>query len=127
MIVSPSLVTGLPGRDSITATRLCRGIPGGWSDGHARRDRTRHNSALGIIPELGVPDGEHALVEVDVIPVGADPLTHAHPRHAEKPDQALVGSGAEHGSEQAGGVESRHFRGHFHYAAFGVQLSNWRS
>jgi indole-3-glycerol phosphate synthase len=24
-------------------------------------------------------------------------------------------------------VESRHFRGHFHYAAFGVQLSNWRS
>jgi sulfate permease, SulP family len=24
-------------------------------------------------------------------------------------------------------VESRHFRGHFHYAAFGAQLSNWRS
>ena len=24
-------------------------------------------------------------------------------------------------------VESRQFRGHFHYAAFGVQLSNWRS
>jgi hypothetical protein len=24
-------------------------------------------------------------------------------------------------------LESRHFRGHFHYAAFGVQLSNWRS
>jgi hypothetical protein len=26
-----------------------------------------------------------------------------------------------------GAVESRQFRGHFHYAAFGVQLSNWRS
>jgi hypothetical protein len=24
-------------------------------------------------------------------------------------------------------VESRQFRGHFHYAAFGAQLSNWRS
>ena len=24
-------------------------------------------------------------------------------------------------------LESRQFRGHFHYAAFGVQLSNWRS
>lgn len=24
-------------------------------------------------------------------------------------------------------VESQQFRGHFHYAAFGVQLSNWRS
>ena len=26
-----------------------------------------------------------------------------------------------------GELESRHFRGHFHYAAFGAQLSNWRS
>ena len=25
------------------------------------------------------------------------------------------------------GLESWHFRGHFHYAAFGAQLSNWRS
>ena len=25
------------------------------------------------------------------------------------------------------GMESRHFRGHFHYAAFGAQLSSWRS
>ncbi len=24
-------------------------------------------------------------------------------------------------------LESRQFRGHFHYAAFGAQLSNWRS
>jgi hypothetical protein len=24
-------------------------------------------------------------------------------------------------------LESVHFRGHFHYAAFGAQLSNWRS
>ena len=24
-------------------------------------------------------------------------------------------------------VEYSHFRGHFHYAAFGAQLSNWRS
>ncbi len=27
----------------------------------------------------------------------------------------------------AGCVESWHFRGHFHYAAFGAGLSNWRS
>ena len=32
---------------------------------------------------------------------------------------------ADAGLEQV--VESRQFRGHFHYAAFGVQLSNWRS
>ena len=32
------------------------------------------------------------------------------------------------GADAAGGeVESRQFRGHFHYAAFGAQLSNWRS
>src|SRR6266481_5807070 len=63
-----------------------------WGDEEARRPRLgaqrvegggmqRHLAALS---ELRVPDGEHALVEVDVIPVEADPLANAHPRHAEK-------------------------------------------
>ena len=40
---------------------------------------------------------------------------------------ALVGILAGRTIRSVNVVESRQFRGHFHYAAFGAQLSNWRS
>ena len=49
---------------------------------------------------------------------------NAHARHpdvlaAQRRERARIRSERQ--------LESRQFRGHFHYAAFGAQLSNWRS
>ena len=46
--------------------RLCRGILSRVAAGQEPRDRTRHNSALGIIAELGVRDRDRLGVQVDV-------------------------------------------------------------
>src|SRR5271166_4261230 len=108
MIVSPSLVTGLPGRDSITATRLCRAILSRAAAGHEPRDRTRHNSALGIIAVLAADDREGPVVRAEVLPVQAAGFPRPAACYREQPDQGLVGrrdGGAV--AHPAGGLDQR--------------------
>ena len=59
-----------------------------------------------------------------------DPARVRHPRDKPRVEgrrEIRAGKFLRRGNLPGPGLESRQFRGHFHYAAFGVQLSNWRS
>jgi len=62
---------------------------------------------LPALRELGIPHGQHALAPVDVVPVQADHLADPRPRHAQKPDQRLVGGGADRRGQRASGGHQR--------------------
>src|SRR5713101_1416987 len=102
MIVSPSLVTGLPGRDSITATRLCRGILSRAAADHEPRDRTRHNSALGIIPEFAAPHDEQVPAGVDVAKAQPARLPGAQSQPVTQGEDAAVDQASLRGPRAVG-------------------------
>ena len=81
----PSLVTGLPGRDSITATQLCRSILSRVAADHEPRDRNRHNSALSIIAELCGADRQQPGGGVEIAAVQRHRLATPQPVTASSP------------------------------------------
>ena len=63
------------------------------------------------------------------IGLGLDPVPEVvlHPSVAERFTRCAPGLTGVARRTLRTNLESRQFRGHFHYAAFGAQLSNWRS
>src|SRR5271157_3802496 len=98
-----------------------------------RHSRTAGQATSGTVRRGRAEDGADADCARDGLPA----FRHRSP-DGETPGQAQDSINDYRRSESAAGrsppqlaaclvMESWHFRGHFHYAAFGAQLSNWRS
>ena len=83
------------GRTVIVLVPQCR-VPGQRGGrGGVQRDQPG-------LPELGVPDGEHALVSVEVAAVEGERFPDPDAGCCEKADQGLVGGGPEPGPQGSG-------------------------